>query len=281
MAALMSRDGRKESHLKNGKAGELPRVPPGARGLNRWIRHQHPRAPSVRKGGPNQSISYGESDLPSVLPTRAYEIAETYRNVIQGGRPLFSFPRPFPDDLSRADVPSQSVSGYPLETNEGTIHQFNATVERELGNIGVRLSYIGSRSRGQNYAININKPQPSLTPFTESLRPYQFVEAIVRRNDGRARFNSVQVEAQKRAGWFQFDAHYTWSSNWNNYLDWLSLENPYVPLHWDASFTVGVTISNLFNSPHFYNPSGDITSSSVARFQSVIGATFPTSRGGG
>jgi hypothetical protein len=52
-----------------------------------------------------------------------------------------------------------------------------------------------------------------------------------------------------------------------------------VSLHWDASFTVGVTISNLFNSPHFYNPSGDITSSSVARFQSAIGDYFPEKQG--
>jgi hypothetical protein len=52
-----------------------------------------------------------------------------------------------------------------------------------------------------------------------------------------------------------------------------------VPLPSGVSFTGMVSISNLFNHPHFYNPSGDITSSSVARFQSVIGDYFPEKQG--
>ena len=40
------------------------------------------------------------------------------------------------------------------------------SIERDIVGLGFRLSYIGSRSRGLNYAVNINKPQPSLIPFT-------------------------------------------------------------------------------------------------------------------
>jgi hypothetical protein len=49
-------------------------------------------------------------------------------------------------------------------------HEFNATVEKELSNVGLRSSFISIRSRGLNYSLNVNLP-PSLTPFTTSRRP--------------------------------------------------------------------------------------------------------------
>ena len=76
-----------------------------------------------------------------------FQIAETYINRIENGAPLFSFPNPFPASLASAQIPSQSVVGFPMETSNGSIHQFNLTVEQQVGDLGFRLSYIGSRSR--------------------------------------------------------------------------------------------------------------------------------------
>src|SRR5438093_3703076 len=142
-----------------------------------------------------------------------FEIAETYFNAIQGGRPLFAFPNPFPTSLASASVPSQSIRGFPLRTQHGTIHQFNVSVERQVRDLGVRLSYIGSRSRGLNYALNANKPRPSLTPFAQARRPYpQFVGATLVEEHGAGNYNAFQVEAQRKLGAFTFDAHYTLQS---------------------------------------------------------------------
>ncbi|HYO84097.1 MAG TPA: TonB-dependent receptor, partial [Bryobacteraceae bacterium] len=163
--------------------------------------------------------------------TGPFVIGETYFNEVVDGRPFLTFPNPFPASLSSATVASQSISGYPRETDNGVIHQFNASLERQFaGNVGVRVSYIGSRSRGLNYTLQINKPEPSLTPFTAARRPYpQFVNAVTTLNDGRANYDAGQIEVQKRAGGVIMSAHYTLS---NSMLDHANLDNPYNHKMW-------------------------------------------------
>lgn len=160
-----------------------------------------------------------------------FEIAETYFNIPTEGQPLLSFPNPFPSSLASASIPSQSVTGYPMNTDNGRIHQFNVTVERQFHDVGLRVSYVGSRNRGMNYSLNINKPQASLTPFTAARRPYpQFVSTTYFRADGEQNFNGLTVQGTRKTGQLTFDAHWTWASNYNNMLN---LENPYGPLYWN------------------------------------------------
>jgi Carboxypeptidase regulatory-like domain/TonB dependent receptor len=161
-----------------------------------------------------------------------YRIADSYINLDQAraGRPLFAFPNPFPSGLG-AIASSQSITGFPAEATNGVIHQFNASLEKDFHNIGLRASYIGSRSKGLNYALSTNKPPPSTTPFTAARRPYpQFVGTTFWQNDGQAKYDSVQFEISKRMGWFQFNGHYTLSNAMSNYLN---LENPYDHLFWN------------------------------------------------
>ena len=146
-------------------------------------------------------------------------------NTVTNGVPLFAFPNPFPSSLTSARPPSQSVTGYPLNPDNGKIHQFNVTIEQQFHDIGFRLSYVGSRNVGMNYAISVNKPQPSLIPFTAARRPFpQIVNATYYRNDGEQKFNAMTFEVQRKTGQVTFDAHWTWSSNYDNTLN---VENPY------------------------------------------------------
>ena len=167
-----------------------------------------------------------------------FGIAENYTNANQPGiGPLFSFPNPFPANLSSATSPSQSVTGYPISTDNGVIRQFNVSVEQRFaGDIGLRISYIGSRGSGLNYQANINKPQPSPTPFTPSRNPYpQFNSINYWLSNGSTHYNALQVEVQRRRGWFTFDGHYTWANNLYNYGD---TENPYdITSHWSHDST--------------------------------------------
>jgi len=111
------------------------------------------------------------------------------------------------------------------------IHQFNVSLEKEYRKMGLRASYIGSRSRGLNYSMNINKPAPSLTPFAQARRPFpQFVGTTYWFNDGQSKYDSFQIEATRRQGWFQFNGHYTLSNAMSNYLN---LENPYSRNYWN------------------------------------------------
>lgn len=158
-----------------------------------------------------------------------FQIAETYStNEIVDGEPLFAFPNPFPGDVGAAAVPSQSASGYPLETDNGSIHQFNLSLERQFGDIGVRTSYIGSRSRGLNFDLGINKPEASDVPFSVDRRPYsQFTSVSYALAAGKHNYDSFQFQIQKRAGTFTFGTHYTLQSSLSNYGN---RENPYIYL---------------------------------------------------
>jgi hypothetical protein len=85
-----------------------------------------------------------------------------------------------------------------------------------------------------NYAVGINKPQPSLIPFSASRRPYpQFIGTTVYRNDGRTNYDSMSFGANRRVGWVTFDAHWTWAHGMS---DMLNLENPYGPKLWGRDF---------------------------------------------
>ncbi|MCC6588195.1 MAG: carboxypeptidase regulatory-like domain-containing protein [Bryobacterales bacterium] len=161
-----------------------------------------------------------------------FQISETYNNQGPDGRPIFAFPNPFPSSLANAAIPSQSITAFPMQTDNGSIHQFNLTLEQQVGDLGFRLSYIGSRSRGLNYNLAINKPQPGLVAFTQARRPYpQFIGVTMAQNDGRSNFNSLQFEVQRKVGAIiTFDAHYTLQSAVS---DFLNLENPYNHKMWN------------------------------------------------
>lgn len=162
------------------------------------------------------------------LSNGPFQISESFFNAIQNGQPLFAFPNPFP--AGAGTIASQSITGYKLDTDNGRIHQFNFSVERQVKDIGIRLSYVGARDRGLNYNVNINKPVASLTPFNQNRRPYpQFVNITYGRNNGALNYNAFIVEGRRRMGGLTFDAHWTWTSN---YLNYSGIEDPYAAMRW-------------------------------------------------
>ena len=163
-----------------------------------------------------------------------YALTETYNNTITNGVPLFQMPNPFPSGGVSASVPSQSVTGYPAQTVNGHIHQFNATIERQVGDLGVRVSYIGSRNRGLNSSWSVNKPEPSMIPFTTSRRPFpQFSSASFFRTDCGTNYDSMSTEVNRRVGMVTFNAHWTWAHGMS---DQLNMENPYSSHFWNRDF---------------------------------------------
>ncbi len=163
---------------------------------------------------------------PQLGSTGPFSLSEVYQNVVAPGQtPLLSFPNPFPSTTTSAQVPSQTVTGYPRQSSHGHIQQFSATYEDEIARVGFRVSYVGSRSTGLNYTLNTNLPEPSLTPFVASSRPYpQFFSTNLLRFDGSARYNALQLEAKRRVSSLNFDGSYSYSRSLANYLD---TQNPY------------------------------------------------------
>jgi Carboxypeptidase regulatory-like domain len=160
-----------------------------------------------------------------------FEIGETYNNALQpNGQPLLAFPDPFLD-IGSSVIPSQSVTGFPKDTKNGKIQQWNLTVERQLGSVGLRVSYVGSKGDNLNYFINTDMPMPSAIPWTPSRNPYpQFTSTTINRNNGTSEYNALSVEAKRRVGQLNFDWNYTWANN----LDTMeNLQDPYGSLPWN------------------------------------------------
>jgi Carboxypeptidase regulatory-like domain len=229
---------------------------------NTKLSNFHPRLSAAYRLKPDMVIrgGYGEFTERFGISARAYTggpfgIAQNYTNVNESGSAtgaLFAFPNPYPASLSLAASPSQSVNGYPLGTDNGTIRQYNVSLEQRIfRDVGLRFSYIGSHGSGLNYQANINLQRPSLTPYNAANNPWpQFNSISYWFSNGTQKYNSGQVEVQRRTGWFGFDGHYTWASNLNDYSD---TENPYDILsHWSKDGTtrrhVGV-IDTYINLP--------------------------------
>jgi hypothetical protein len=151
-------------------------------------------------------------------------LSETFYNTDTNGQALFSFPNPFPSSVNGADVPSSWVVALPKHWNNGTIHQFNVSLEKEIAKIGLRASYVGSRSRGMNYMWwkNENILGPSTTSYDQRIAngeqlPFPTLsEVYPYHDDGAANYDAFQVEASRRQGAFIFDAHYTYAKDRNN-----------------------------------------------------------------
>ncbi|HLV00112.1 MAG TPA: TonB-dependent receptor, partial [Acidobacteriota bacterium] len=158
-----------------------------------------------------------------------FQLAETFFNEIQDGQPLFAFPNPFPE--GSGTIASQSISGTSPDVKNGYIQQFNVTLEKQVRDTGFRVSYVGTRARGMNYSLNINKPEPSNIPFSPERRPYpEFVNAVIDRRDGAINYDALIVRAIRKVGSVTFDAHWTWAHNMANFLN---TQNPYDPIHWN------------------------------------------------
>lgn len=153
-------------------------------------------------------------------PNGPYHLVETYYNADNNGTFLYTMPDPFPATLSSTLVGPQNVNSLPAKTDEGVIHQYNATLERMAYGMLFRASAIGARGTGMNYAVNVNEAHPSTTPITQTRLPYpQFGTADVIRTNGSWHYDSAQAQAEKRVGPVTFDTSVTWANNMSNYAN--------------------------------------------------------------
>jgi len=136
----------------------------------------------------------------------------TYTNAITNGVPLFSFPSPF---LSNGATSVQNVNGVNPNLTTPYTQQWNLTVEQQLGFIGFRVSYVGTRSDDLAYRRNLNQPPPSTTPFSTSERRYAIYNQVIYADTGGTEFyNALELAAQKKFGRnLSFNTGWTWAKD--------------------------------------------------------------------
>jgi hypothetical protein len=159
---------------------------------------------------------------------------EIYTNKIVGGKPLFSFPRPFGETSAGASKTPPAIEAYNPDLLNPIVHQWNLSIEKEWYDVGFRASYIGSRTNQLVLRRDINKPTPSTTPFNQVLRPYPaFSNILYNDRGGNAYYDALQLEAKRRFSSLSFDFGYTWANNISDVQDQgyrdagVPMENPY------------------------------------------------------
>jgi hypothetical protein len=152
---------------------------------------------------------FGLSITPS-YGSPLYGFTETFQNTDRR-RPTYVLPNPFGGAGSIGTI---SASGYRVDLANPYVQQWNLTLERELADIGFRLSYIGTKATGLGYARDLNIPVPSTTPFNNNRRPFPQYRALTfSENGGNSIYHSLQADAERRfARGLYFQAAWTWSN---------------------------------------------------------------------
>jgi hypothetical protein len=139
---------------------------------------------------------------------------ETFDNQVSGGVPLFAWPQAFPTAAARA-LGTQDISATAVGLFSSYTHQWNFTLEKQVGAQGVRLSYIGNSSVQLPFRRNLNQPRPGTVAFNQNLRPFPLFRNITYFDRGANQsYNAFQAEVRRSlANGLQFTAHYTWAKN--------------------------------------------------------------------
>lgn len=153
------------------------------------------------------------ADLFSPLYGGPFALTESFVNTITNNVPALTLQRPF---LGAGTTGNVDVTGIDVNIRNAYAQQWNLTVERDLGAaIGLRLSYVGSKSTGLVYGRNINMPAPSTTPFNQNRRPFPLFRNIVERENGGNHIYhalTTQVERKWQKG-LSFMGAYTWAKS--------------------------------------------------------------------
>ena len=193
--------------------------------------------------------------------------SQSFTNAIDSGSALFQFPQAVP---SRADtVGAQSVTAVKRDIIPPYTMQWNLTLEREVRNTSVRLSYLGQRSVNMIYSRNINLPRPEVgVPFNTNRLIYTgFRNISLRDNGANTAYNAMQFTVQRHIrGGLAFQGGWTWSKNLSD-IGWGTFPGP-----------VGST-SDPFNRAA-QRGNTDITPRHDARLQWVYEVPLGKKRGG-
>ncbi|HZU28427.1 MAG TPA: TonB-dependent receptor [Bryobacteraceae bacterium] len=155
--------------------------------------------------------------------------SETFFNTISGGVPLLTMSSPFVPQAGQVAA-FEDVSGFNPKLKIPYLQQWNITVERQIGSVGLSVAYVGSHAVNLLYGRNINQPPPSTTPFDISRLPNPNFNTITWFENGASqKYNSLQVAANKRLSkGLLFSAGWTWASDLTDQSDddWVYADNP-------------------------------------------------------
>lgn len=137
----------------------------------------------------NAPATMNEGNSPYVLNEPAYTNPANNPNVI--------FPLVFPTSGSGAGLASLPTA-YPQNLKLAYSMQYSFTIERQIGNNGLRASYVGTNTRAGQYRYNINQPVPDARLYIEKARLFpQFAGVTQLANGAGHQYHGLTLEAKR------------------------------------------------------------------------------------
>jgi hypothetical protein len=166
-------------------------------------------AKTVLRGGWGVYYGHYSANIASFLGSGPYSFSTTINNPASG--PVFTLANPF---VTAGTPGSVTLSAISPDLRNNYSMEYSLSVERELTrDIGVRVSYLGTKGTQLVYQRNVNQPLPSTTPFTASKRPYPLYNVINYADNGaNSEYNALQVVVYKRfSHGLLFNSAWTWA----------------------------------------------------------------------
>ena len=163
------------------------------------------------RGGWGIYYSHYSGNIPGDLSRGPYAATTVITNNIVNGAPQFTLANPFgftgtPGTIALSAVTPRLLNSY--------TQQYSLSLERELAReIGVRVSYIGSKGSQLAYRRDVNQPAASTAAFSNARRPYPLFGSINYADNGaNMLYSGLQTQVQKRfSKSLMFTSTWTWA----------------------------------------------------------------------
>lgn len=168
----------------------------------------------VVRGGFGMFYNFDARKRFSQMTGGPFVTSEVFDNSITNGLPLWQWPRAFPTGAARP-LGTQNLNAINVDRNSSYLYQWNFTLKNQVGEFGLRASYVGNNAFQLPFRRNINQPFASTTPFSQDRRPYPFVRNITYIDRGaNQHYHSFQFEVRRRwSNGLTLTSHYTTAKN--------------------------------------------------------------------
>ena len=166
---------------------------------------------TVVRGGWGVYYAHYSGNIPGGLAAGPYSATTVTTNNVVNGQPQFTLANPF---VIAGTPGTVALSGVSTNLRNSYAHQYSLSVERELTrNIGLRISYIGSKGTQLAYRRDVNQPVASTVAFNPARRPYPLFNAITFADNGaNMLYSGLQTQVQKRfSHGLLFSSAWTWA----------------------------------------------------------------------
>jgi hypothetical protein len=173
----------------------------------------------------------------------------TLTNSINNGVPAFTLANPFTSGATGVSAALQNVAGVDPNVRMPYLQQWNVTLERQIGSVGLSAGYIGSHATNLFYLRNLDQPQPSTSAFNGYLYPHLSTISWSA-NGATQNYNSLQLAASKHVSKnLNFQTAFTWQKDLTDQYDMDSFHGQMIQNQYDLTAEYG---NNLYEPTKRY-----------------------------